>query len=266
MKRRSPFSLSPNPNCLCLTESITAVLERARFVIDNRQGLTVIVGNIGLGKSTITRYLYNEYDAQDDTRVCMIESPEYKRPHGLLRAICLELKLEMKRSFDDQLRELKKFASAEDKEGRSMVLFIDEAQKLTTAMFELLRTILNYETSEYKLVQIVLAGQQELTDKLLNKANKAIYSRVIAPSNLNPLSPTEVREMIEYRCRHYNVRKPPFSEEAVDRIYELTQGVPRDVLKLCAVAYEMKARMSLREVGADLIDDLYSEGELKNVA
>lgn len=266
MKRTTPFSLSPNPNCLCETESITAVLERARFVVDNRQGLTVIIGDVGLGKSTIMRYLYTEYDTQDDATVCMIETPEFSSHHALLRAICMELKLETKRSYHEQLTVFKAFVSKNHKEEKTVIIFVDEAQKLSGRMLELLRALLNYESHEHKLVQIILAGQIELSRILQRKKNKGLHSRIVAPSVLNALTRGEMQEMIEHRCKRYNIKKLPFSDEALDRIYEISKGVPREALKLCALAYEMKGRTGVNIIDADMIDQHAEEGEQLNAA
>lgn len=113
---------------------------------------------------------------------------------------------------------------------RNVALFIDEAQNLTPAILELVRALLNFETDESKLIQVVLAGQIELRTKLLAPQQKALYSRLVAPSVLSPLAPDELDGMIEHRCKLRKI-KNPFPPESIERLYALTGGIPRSTLQ-----------------------------------
>jgi general secretion pathway protein A len=235
MLKKTPFSLSPNPNSMYMTDSLKAVVNRSKFAIDARMGLTAILGDVGLGKSTILRFLYNDYAAREDDAVtCVLPSPEYPSHFALLRAICVFFALPTKRSLHEQLDVFQNFLLDQDEADKIVVVFIDEAQKLTFKMLELIRSMLNFEKPEYKLVQIVLAGQLELRDRLLDKKNKALYSRVFAPSLLSPLTQQETHAMVIHRCTFAEI-KNPFPDASLSRMYELTGGVPRDILSLCAM-------------------------------
>jgi general secretion pathway protein A len=80
-----PFSISPNPLLLYLTPSLRATLEKVRFVVDSKQGLTSILGDVGLGKSSILRYLFNEYDSRPDAVATMIASPNFPSEFAFLK-------------------------------------------------------------------------------------------------------------------------------------------------------------------------------------
>jgi general secretion pathway protein A len=128
-------------------------------------------------------------------------------------------------------------------------------------MLELVRVLLNFETEDTKLIQIVLSGQLELRTKLMDESKKAIRSRIFAPSMLAPLSLVETREMIAFRCEQAQVSNP-FSEASIDAIYANTGGVPREVLKVCAIAWDMAQMAEMSKVPPDLIEAAVSEAVL----
>ncbi len=261
-RTRTPFSISPSPTGLFLTPALEAVIFRVRFTVDERQGFSVILGEPGLGKTSVVRYLHSDYDASEDTLSILNPSPSFKTEYAFLTHICSSAGIPLRRSAQAQQRELEAWLGEQYAEERNVVLFIDEAQNLTPGILELVRALLNYETDESKLIQVVLAGQIELRNKLLAPQQKALYSRLVAPSVLSPLAPDELNGMIEHRCRLRKVRNP-FPTEAIDRLYALTGGIPRAALRLCAISYEMAKLSRLDRVPADLIDTAYGEMQLE---
>ena len=113
--------------------------------------------------------------------------------------------------------------------------------------------MLNFETNTQKLVQIVLSGQLELKDRLLDKRNKAVASRVSAYSILSPLTLDETKEMIANRCKFENINNP-FTKEAVKKIYQVSGGAPRSALKICAFSYHIMELENLIEITPDFIE------------
>src|SRR5919112_830373 len=234
--RKQPFSISPNPFLLYLTPALQVTLEKVRFVVDSRQGLTAILGDVGLGKSTVIRYLFNEYDAREDVAATLIPSPNFPSEFAFLKKICADFELPARRSMADQENTLRTFLLEKYSEDKVCVVFIDEAQRLPGRQLELVRTLLNFETDETKLIQVVLSGQLELRAKLMDPSKKAIRSRIFAPSHLAPLSLTETGEMVNFRCELAGIPNP-FNNGAVETLYTLTGGVPREVLKVAAIAW-----------------------------
>jgi general secretion pathway protein A len=257
----TPFSISPNPNTLYLTPRLKAVLHKVRFTVDKRQGLTAILGDNGLGKSSILRFLHSEYLARENVVTTLIPTPVFSSDFAMLKSICQDFDLPARRGMTDQLEEFQSFLLEQYQAKKNIVLFIDEAQKLTNKMLEMVRAILNFETHTHKLVQIVLSGQLELRNRLLSEAHKALRSRLSAPSLLDALTPQETADMLEYRCKAAEIANP-FTSGAVERIYELTNGVPRDVLLLCALAYELMIQSKEIVVDDDLIDSASDESSL----
>jgi len=257
-RTKTPFSISPSPTGLFLTPALEAVIFRVRFTIDERQGFSVILGEPGLGKTSVVRYLHSDYDASDDTLSILIPSPSFKTEYAFLTHICTAAGIPLRRSAQAQQRELENWLGEQYAADRNVALFIDEAQNLTPAILELVRALLNYETDESKLIQVVLAGQIELRTKLLAPQQKALYSRLVAPSVLSPLAPDELDGMIEHRCKLRKI-KNPFPPESIERLYALTGGIPRSTLRLCAISFEMAKLARMERVSVDLVDTAYAE-------
>jgi general secretion pathway protein A len=259
----TPYTTSPNPALLYLTPSLKATLAKVRFVLDYRQGLTALLGDPGMGKSSLVRRLYLEYSLRDDCAAALIPSPNYPSDFGLLKGICGELKVPPKRSMVDQESALRDFLFECVEHGKNCVVFIDEAQRLSRNMLEIVRTLLNLETNEEKLIQVVLSGQLELRDRLKEPRSKALRSRIMTPSLLDPLAPEETAEMIAFRSEAGNVPNL-FTSDAVKAIYTASGGVPRIVLAICAVAWTVAQAEELDRITPDIIDIALSADPLRD--
>lgn len=257
----TPFSVSPNPLSMYLTAPLEAVIFKVRYTVNKRQGLTVVLGDNGLGKSTVMRYLYTAYDSREDVVAMYVPTPSYSSEFAMMQALCADIGLPVRRSILAHQEELFAWLVSQYSAGNNVVLFLDEAQKLTNKMLEVVRTLLNYETGEHKLIQIVLAGQLELRDRLLSEKQKALHSRLIAPSVLSPLTLDDMVAMLDHRCRHAKVNNP-FDAVALDRLYEVTEGIPRRVLSLVGFAYEMMLQTGAKKITAKLIDHATQEVSL----
>jgi general secretion pathway protein A len=260
-KSFTPFSTSPNPNSLYLTDSLQAVVNKSRYVIDTRQGLTCIVGDIGFGKSTILRFLYGEYSALEDCNAKLITMPNFPSSFSMLKNICDEFEIESARSMVEQQKLFQQFLVSEYRKEKNVVLFIDEAQDLKAKQFELCRAILNFETNTEKLVQIVLAGAVELESILKRQVNRPLKSRIITQSNLLPLDFGEAKEMIDKRCQYSQIQNP-FSDDVLQAVCERTGGVPRSILKVCGYLYKMKELGAIKDIPVELVDGALDEVSL----
>lgn len=257
----SPFSISPNPANLYLTPSLKAVLHKVRFTVDRRQGLTCVLGDVGMGKSSVLRLLYGEYASRGDTLASLIPTPSFASDFAFLKAMSGEFDILPKRSLYDQEHAFREFLVKTYQSGNNVVFFIDEAQRLNPKMLELIRTMLNFETNQAKLVQFVLAGQIELREHLLDPSKKAIRSRIFAPSTLDPLTLGEARAMVAFRCEHAEIENP-FTDQQIDLIYEASGGVPREILKICHVAHELSVLRGEKTVSSDTVSQAIGEAVL----
>lgn len=249
----SVFSISPNPRFFYVTPSVQAAIAKTQYVIRARQGLTTIIGDVGLGKTSLLRLLYNEYDDNPDFTAAFIVNPKQTSETAFLKAICTEFGVKTKRSQRETEYELRAFLVDEYKAARNVVLFVDEAQQLRGPMFEQIRQILNFETDDTKLINIVLAGQVELRYKLADRSKRALVSRIAVSSTLDALTPEETAGMIDFRCTVAGV-KSPFEPEAVQVIYQWSRGIPREAIKLCAISVQYAALNGLNHIPADLVE------------
>lgn len=249
----SVFSISPNPRFFYITPSVQAAIAKTQYVVRARQGLTTIIGDVGLGKTSLLRLLYNEYDDNPDFTAAFIVNPKQTSETAFLKAICTEFGVKTKRSQRETEYELRAFLVDEYKAERNVVLFVDEAQQLKGPMFEQIRQILNFETDDTKLINIVLAGQVELRYKLADRSKRALVSRIAVSSTLDALTPEETAGMIDFRCTVAGV-KSPFEPEAVQVIYQWSRGIPREAIKLCAIAVQYATLNGLNRIPADLVE------------
>jgi general secretion pathway protein A len=211
-----------------------------------------------MGKSTVLRYLYGEYAAKDSCITTLIPTPKFPSLFSMLKYITSDFEIEPKRSFVAQQDALQDFLLQSYNNSRNVVLFIDEAQLLDNQQLELIRGFLNFETDTHKLIQIVLAGQLELRDKLSTEKNKALYSRISTYSMLDPLTPEETKAMITHRCDYAGISNP-FTNDAMETVFIKSKGIPRNILKLCALAYEMMEMAEEESITPDYIMDAVPE-------
>lgn len=262
LSRTQPFSISPDPELLYLTPALKSTLFKVQHVVENRQGLTAIMGDVGTGKSSVLRRLWSDYAGRsDEFATAILPSPNFPSDFGMLKAICNDFGMRPKRSMVDQENELRGFLIELDADGKTCVLFVDEAQRLKGPHLELIRTLLNFETNKYKLIQIVLAAQLELRNKLMDSSKKALRSRIFLPSLLAPLSLPETREMISFRCEKAGIPNP-FDDSTVELIYNKTNGVPRAVLKVCAFAYVLALQAGERTVPIEAVELAAAEASM----
>jgi general secretion pathway protein A len=260
--RTQPFSISPDPELLYLTPALKSTMFKVQHVIDNRQGLTAIMGDVGTGKSSVLRRIWMDYVERDtEFATAIVPSPNFPSDFAMLKAICGDFGIPRKRSMVEQENELRGFLIELDSAGKTCVLFVDEAQRLKGPHLELIRTLLNFETNKYKLIQVVLAAQLELRVKLMDASKKALRSRIFLPSLLDPLSLPEMREMIAFRCEQAGIPNP-FTNETMELIYNHTGGVPREVLKVCGFAYILTLQAGEKTVPVEAVELAASEASL----
>ena len=232
------FSISPNPTCMYLTAPLKEAVVRFRRAIARKQGLCCILGGNGMGKSSLLRYLASGHESEQNCSVSYFaDTRKFKTPFEFLKMISADFGISPKRSQSLQMDVIEEFLGASHEAGKTTLIFIDEGQRLNLDALELVRALLNYETNTEKLVQVVISGQLELRDRLLERRYKAFRSRIVAPLVMQPMTAEETASMIDFRLDGWGIENP-FLPEAVAKIHELSGGVPRDILSLCQQAYD----------------------------
>jgi general secretion pathway protein A len=233
--RISPFTLSPNPAWMYLTPSTLGSIETIRWMVEDRQGLAAIFGDAGYGKSTLLRLLLSEYADESLYTTTLLTRVDFSTAYAFAKKISADFGIEAKRSLAAQNDALEEFLIGEYQAGRTVIVFLDEGQRLNAELLEVIRGLLNFESDVHKLVQIVVAGQLDLLDRIKAKRNKALASRIFSPVMIQQLSESEAGEMVQFRCSRARV-PCPFTDEAITQIYRHVGGNPRAILWTCARA------------------------------
>ena len=233
---KEPFSTSPDPAFFYESRQHHSVLVKAMIEIRLKRGLSVIFGDVGTGKTTLSRKLFQMLKEREDIIFGMILDPVFETEELFLEALLRTFKIQYTggNNILDYKDAVKKFLYEKGvSENKTVVLLIDEGQKLNDASIEVLRSLLNYETNEFKLLQLVLLGQLELLPRLKRIQN--VWDRISMKYIINPLNENETREMIMFRLKQAGYRFPKalFSDEAISEIYRYTRGCPRKVALIC---------------------------------
>jgi general secretion pathway protein A len=232
-----PFFTSPAPAFFYESKEHHAALTKLMIEIRLKRGLSVILGDVGTGKTTLSRKLSQMVKARGDMDFHMILDPLCQSEEiflgSLIRAFNLPLHpqrsgiLEYKEALKNHL-----FRRGVE-QGKTIVLLIDEGQKLTPAALEILRLLLNFETTSFKLLQVVISAQNELLPSLMGIRN--LWDRISFKCVLHPLDEFSTRKMIEFRVSQagYKHTRPLFTDEAMAEIFRHTRGYPRRICMLC---------------------------------
>jgi len=258
---KEPFSSSPDPEFLFESNEHKAALFRLLVEIRLRRGLCVILGDVGVGKTTLSRKLFQMFKERSDIVFYMILDPSAQSEElfleALVRAFNIQDQITGTPSVLDYKEIIKKHLYQKGvEEQKTVVLVIDEAQKLNVESLEILRVLLNYETNDYKLLQLVLFSQMELLPKI--KEIKNFFDRIVLKYVINPLDEPEARELINFRLHQsgFNAKLQLFTDEAVSEIQRFSQGYPRRINLICHNALRYLVTSNKIVVDGALIRDL----------
>ncbi len=240
--KKEPFSNSPEPEFLCQLPQHTGCLQNLELAVRLRRGINVVIGDIGTGKTTLCRKLIQNFsfNPADSTKIetHLLLDPAFNSAVEFLQIVALMLGIKDLNNDESEwhLKERIKdylFNKGVD-EKRIVVLIIDEGQKIPENCLEILREFLNYETNNFKLLQIIIFAQKEFHKILKKRAN--LFDRVNLLYYLQPLNFKQMRAMINYRlsiASDFEIEPSLFSFWGFAAIYLATGGYPRKVVLLC---------------------------------
>ena len=234
---QAPFSLAPDPRLLFMSDRHREALAHLLYGLGGGGGFVLLTGEIGTGKTTVCRCFLEQIPAH--CNVAYIFNPKLTVTE-LLQSICDEFHVTVPQkellplTVKDYLDPLNTFLLQAHAAGQNNVLIIDEAQNLSAEVLEQLRLLTNLETSERKLLQIVLIGQPELRTMLQRPELEQLAQRVIARFHLDALTEAETAQYILHRLEVSGLNRAlPFDRKALKRIYQRARGVPRRINLLC---------------------------------
>ncbi len=259
--KEEPFSTVPSPRYLFLTPVHATALGKAEFVVETKKGLAVVFGDTGTGKSSLARLLHQKF-LDKGLLSALITNPNYPGPYSLLRTIAQEFGLpRLARSYKEMLDLFKAFLMERAvRHDANIVLMIDEAQTLRLPLIELLRQLINYETNQRKLLQLVLFAQEDLRAKLTHPRARNFRSRIVMASTLDRLGARDLAQMIDFRWRVASGgEEHPFEPAAVQALYEHSQGTPREATILADNALLLAYLRKQRRVSPAIVESAARE-------
>jgi general secretion pathway protein A len=236
--KREPFSNSPDPESFYPARQHIGCLQKLELSIRLQRGLNVVIGDIGTGKSTLCRHLVRRFAADDHIETHLIFDPDFDTPIGFLSTLAglfgvsVELHAEDSRCLIKESIKNYLFRKGVE-EKKTVVLIIDEGQKTPEFCLEILRELLNYETNEHKLLQIVIFAQREFQQTIAGHPNFA--DRINLYHVLAPLNFRETRKLLQFRLNQagdYSKEPKLFTSMGLWAVYRATGGYPRKIIHL----------------------------------
>ena len=230
--REKPFSLTPNPAFLYLSDSHREAMAHLVYGLEQGEGFIVLAGEVGTGKTTLCRSLLERIEP--DSEIAILFNPS-NNDIELLQSISEEFGLVTERRSRRQLvAALNDFLlECHGRDGRA-ILIVDEAQNLSSATLEQIRLLSNLETASSKLIQIILLGQPELEEKLDSDSLRQLRQRVTVRWSLRPFSPQDTASYVQHRLLvAAGAAREIFTPGALREVHRLTGGIPRLINVLC---------------------------------
>ena len=230
-----PFHLSPEPRFFFESQGHSRALAYLHYGIEQGEGFVVMTGDIGTGKTTLARMLYEELERSRDILVAQMSVPECTA-NELLQMVSDAFGLEHeRRTKASVLRRLFEFLRTRHEAGKRTLLLVDEVQNIPHPALETLRTLSNLQVGDASLVQIILLGQAEFRQTLNADTLQQLRQRVVASCHLWPLAEAaETRAYIEHRLRRVGwERRPVITDAAYEAIHRFTRGTPRQINTFC---------------------------------
>ncbi len=249
----APFGVTPNPDFLFSSGIHAAALQSMVQSIESNLGFTVLLGEPGMGKTTLLHHLLAQY--RDSARTAFIFQTQCKR-YDLLRYLASELELPVRKRDEVSLHQhLKEMLVNEARAGRKVLIIIDEAQNLQPSSLEAIRLLSDFETARAKLMHIILAGSSQLGETLLSPELSQLAQRISTVCRLSPLNCDEVREYVAHRLGVAGCRDAEylFTVDSITELIEKSEGIPRIVNSLCGRSLLLAYTAGERRVTAKLI-------------
>jgi len=260
-----PFGVTPDPRFLYLSPSHREALASLYYGIDAGRGFVALIAKPGMGKTTLLFHLLQRFGTSART-VFLFQTQCNSRE--FMRFLLLELGCELQDQQDlvTMHEEFNRCLLQEARAGRRFIVVVDEAQNLEPSVLETVRLLSDFETPQAKLLQIVLSGQPELADKLDRPSLRQLRQRVSLLSTLAPLSREEVERYINHRLRAAGCRNGLLlTARAVERITELSGGIPRNINNICFNALSLGCSLRLKTIDVDVVQQVAADFDLASV-
>lgn len=228
-----PFGLNPDPRFFFGSKGHKRAMAYLDYGISLGEGFIVITGEVGAGKTTLVRNLFKQLESENIIAAQLVSTQ--LDAEDTLRSVAASLGLEHEGlNKSALLKNLEDYLNSASRQGKRVLLVVDEAQNLTARAVEELRMLSNFQNNDRSLIQTFLLGQPEFRGMLQGADMQQLRQRVIASYHLGPLDAEETQGYIEHRLHTVGWQtNPGFSAEAFAAIHRFTGGIPRRINTFC---------------------------------
>jgi general secretion pathway protein A len=260
--REQPFGVTPDPRFLYLSPAHREALACLYYGIESGRGFMALIARPGMGKTTLLFQLLEKFRSTAHTAF-LFQTQCTSRE--FMRFLLSELGSEdHEQDFVRMHDEFNKLLLQEARAGRRMIIVVDEAQNLHPSVLETIRLLSDFETPKAKLLQIILAGQPELADKLAGRKLSQLRQRISLLSGLAPLSALETSNYIDHRLRKAGYSGALlFEPGALQVIAEFTEGIPRTINNFCFNALSLGCALRERVISASVVEEVISDLDIR---
>jgi general secretion pathway protein A len=254
-----PFNVTPDPDFLYLSPSHREAFASLVYAVENRKGFVALTGEVGTGKTTVLR-AYMRHIKKKPIRAVYLFNSNVSFDH-LLETLLHELGVKVKNKTGAwMLPWLQWFLVQLFQKGFNVVLVVDEAQNMPVDTLEKLRVLSNLETTKDKLLQIILAGQPELDEKLNRYELRQLNQRISLRVGIRPLTSEQSRAYIQHRLQQVGgVPNEVFAPAAINAIVKHAQGIPRVLNTIASNAIITGAGYRQKPIGARVVGEVVSD-------
>jgi general secretion pathway protein A len=257
-----PFGTTPDPRCLYYSHTHREALASLKYGFYSNRGFTALIASPGMGKTTLLfRFLT---DIKESARsVFLFDIDTQCQPQELAGYILRDIGITPGRSNAEVHEQLDGVLVTEARAGRRFVVVIDEAQNLSEAVLEKVRLLTNFETPRAKLMQIVLAGQPQLSEKLMQPSLAQLRQRISIVCRLEPFLPEEIGAYINHRLKLAGYSgETLFTESALNLIVDASHGIPRTINNLCFNSLTLCCALKCKQVSGSMVADAVADLQL----
>jgi general secretion pathway protein A len=265
---RNPFELTPDPHFLFSTERHNEALAALYCGVRSHKGFVVLTGEVGTGKTLLVRCLLQSLKRSKDVAYAYLFNSRLS-PTEFLQYVVSDFGLPASgKNKGELLFELCNYVVSRGRNKLTTVIIVDEAHHLSAEVLEEVRLLTNLETTNEKLLQILLVGQPELDEKLDSVRLRPLKQRIALRSRLEPLDPRQTKEYVEWRLRLAGANSSTstlFPQQTIAAVYRHSRGFPRVINLICENALSAAYSKNVRSVAPDMVDDIAGEFRLQIV-